>query len=187
LDTATVLAVAAASTAITAENHSMIGGLGSAVAETLAEAGLARPLHRAGIPDTFAEGAHRALPRLEIRPNKAAPSKYGLVPAASPRTPSSRLCPSGRPPVLPRARPVELGAAADEPLPLVRAPGRAESGHGVHDRDVLADPGRAGGGPDRGRGGRHPRRPRPADPLPPADQLYVAGTRLFTGAGLPAG
>jgi transketolase len=61
LDAATVLAVAAATqTVITAENHSIIGGLGSAVAETLAEAGLPRPLHRIGLTDTFAEGARTA-------------------------------------------------------------------------------------------------------------------------------
>jgi transketolase len=58
LDTTTVLDVAAATqTVITAENHSTIGGLGSAVAETLAEAALPRPLHRIGLTDTFAEGA----------------------------------------------------------------------------------------------------------------------------------
>ena len=61
LDTATVLAIAAASTAvITAENHTIIGGLGSAVAEVLAEAGLGRPLRRIGLQDTFAEGAKDA-------------------------------------------------------------------------------------------------------------------------------
>jgi transketolase C-terminal domain/subunit len=61
LDTATVLAVATASTAVvTAENHTIIGGLGSAVAETLAEAGLGRPLRRIGLQDTFAEGARDA-------------------------------------------------------------------------------------------------------------------------------
>jgi transketolase C-terminal domain/subunit len=58
LDTATVLAAATATqTVITAENHSIIGGLGSAVAETLAESALPRPLHRIGLNDTFAEGA----------------------------------------------------------------------------------------------------------------------------------
>jgi transketolase C-terminal domain/subunit len=58
LDTATVLAAAAATrTVITAENHSIIGGLGSAVAETLAESALPRPLHRVGLTDTYAEGA----------------------------------------------------------------------------------------------------------------------------------
>ena len=61
LDTATILAIAAASTAvITAENHTIIGGLGSAVAEVLAEAGLGRPLRRIGLQDTFAEGAKDA-------------------------------------------------------------------------------------------------------------------------------
>jgi hypothetical protein len=61
LDTQTVLAVAAAARAVvTVENHSIIGGLGSAVAETLAEAGLGRPLRRIGLSDTFAEGARDA-------------------------------------------------------------------------------------------------------------------------------
>jgi transketolase C-terminal domain/subunit len=62
LDTATVLSVSTAARAVvTAENHSIIGGLGSAVAETLAEAGLGRPLRRIGLADTFAEGARDAL------------------------------------------------------------------------------------------------------------------------------
>ncbi len=61
LDTATVLAAATATqTVITAENHSITGGLGSAVAETLAEAGLPRPLRRIGLNDTYAEGAKTA-------------------------------------------------------------------------------------------------------------------------------
>jgi transketolase len=58
LDAATVLGAAAeARIVVTAENHSIIGGLGSAVAEVLAEAGLGRPLRRVGLRDTFAEGA----------------------------------------------------------------------------------------------------------------------------------
>ena len=58
LDAATVQeAAAAASIVVTAENHSVIGGLGSAVAETIAEAGLGRPLRRIGLRDTFAEGS----------------------------------------------------------------------------------------------------------------------------------
>ncbi|MGE5137690.1 MAG: transketolase family protein [Gemmatimonadota bacterium] len=58
LDTATVLAAAAAAQVVlTAENHTVIGGLGSAVAEAMAEAGLGRPLRRIGLADTFAEGA----------------------------------------------------------------------------------------------------------------------------------
>jgi transketolase C-terminal domain/subunit len=61
LDSATVLAAAAAAqTVITAENHSTTGGLGSAVAEVLAEAALPRPLHRLGLQDTYAEGAKTA-------------------------------------------------------------------------------------------------------------------------------
>jgi transketolase C-terminal domain/subunit len=61
LDTATVLAAATTTqTVITAENHSTTGGLGSAVAETLAEAGLPRPLRRIGLNDTYAEGARTA-------------------------------------------------------------------------------------------------------------------------------
>jgi transketolase len=58
LDTATVAEVAAAAAVVvTAENHTIVGGLGSAVAETLAEAGLGRPLRRVGLRDTFAEGS----------------------------------------------------------------------------------------------------------------------------------
>jgi transketolase len=61
LDTGTVLRVAAgARVVLAAENHSVVGGLGSAVAEALAEAGLGRPLRRIGLPDTFAEGARSA-------------------------------------------------------------------------------------------------------------------------------
>jgi transketolase len=61
LDTATVLGAAAgAQIVVTAENHSIIGGLGSAVAETIAEAGLGRPLRRVGLRDTFAEGSSTA-------------------------------------------------------------------------------------------------------------------------------
>jgi transketolase len=38
----------------TIENHSVVGGLGSAVAEALAEAGAATPLRRLGVPDRWA-------------------------------------------------------------------------------------------------------------------------------------
>lgn len=57
-DAATVLAAAHGTAGvITVENHSVIGGLGSATAEALAEAGAAVPLRRIGIDDTFAEGS----------------------------------------------------------------------------------------------------------------------------------
>ncbi|MET8824644.1 transketolase C-terminal domain-containing protein [Streptomyces sp. NPDC004610] len=72
LDTGTVREIAARSPAvITAENHSVIGGLGSAVAETLAESGTATPLHRFGLRDTFAEPARTTTYLTE---------KYGLTP-----------------------------------------------------------------------------------------------------------
>ena len=58
LDAATVTdAATAAKVVVTAENHTVVGGLGSAVAEVLAEAGLGRPLRRVGLRDTFAEGS----------------------------------------------------------------------------------------------------------------------------------
>jgi transketolase len=41
---------------ITAENHTIVGGLGSAVAETLMEAGVHAAFARVGIQDCFAEG-----------------------------------------------------------------------------------------------------------------------------------
>jgi transketolase len=45
--------------AIVLENHSVIGGLGSAVAETMAEMGAGIPLVRLGLQDTYAHGASR--------------------------------------------------------------------------------------------------------------------------------
>ncbi len=41
---------------VTAENHNVIGGLGSAVAEVLADAGIGLPFRRVGIQDHFCEG-----------------------------------------------------------------------------------------------------------------------------------
>lgn len=61
LDAAGILAHAkGAKTVVTSENHSIIGGLGSAVSETLAEAGTGIPLRRVGVRDTFAEGSLNA-------------------------------------------------------------------------------------------------------------------------------
>lgn len=54
---------------VTAENHTIVGGLGSAVAEVLAEEGLGVRLRRVGLQDTFAEGARSAPPLF---------AKYGL-------------------------------------------------------------------------------------------------------------
>lgn len=44
---------------ITMENHSIVGGLGAAVAELLAGAGVGRRLVRMGLQDTFAHGGSR--------------------------------------------------------------------------------------------------------------------------------
>jgi transketolase len=60
LDSATIVTAARNSrVVITAENHTIIGGLGSAVAEAIAEAGVAAPLRRIGIEDVFAESGSR--------------------------------------------------------------------------------------------------------------------------------
>ena len=45
--------------AITIEDHNIIGGLGSVVAEIYAEHNLQKPLRRIGIPDTFTESDER--------------------------------------------------------------------------------------------------------------------------------
>jgi transketolase len=58
LDVAAVRELAAGGKPIlVAENHSVIGGIGSAVAEVIAEAGIGVPFARLGIADVFAEGA----------------------------------------------------------------------------------------------------------------------------------
>jgi transketolase len=57
---------------LVAENHSIVGGLGSAVAEVVAESGRAARFARLGVEDVFAEGA--SAPYLF--------EKYGLSPAA---------------------------------------------------------------------------------------------------------
>lgn len=44
---------------ITMENHTIVGGLGSAVAEWIAEEGLGKKLVRLGLRDTYAHGASR--------------------------------------------------------------------------------------------------------------------------------
>ena len=95
LDTACVLEGAAgARLVVTAENHSIVGGLGSAVAETMAEAGLGVPLRRVGLRDTFAEGAQDAPYLFE---------RYGLSTAALVETIWSGLGCSGAPPLVPAA------------------------------------------------------------------------------------
>ena len=95
LDSATVLSAAAgARVVVTAENHSVIGGLGSAVAETMAEAGLGRPLRRVGLRDTFAEGSSDASFLFE---------KYGLSTGTLVETIWSALGRPGAAPAAPAA------------------------------------------------------------------------------------
>ena len=61
LDSELVLERARATGAIvTAENHGIIGGLGSAVAEVLAEGGIGLPFRRVGVHDRFCEGGSTA-------------------------------------------------------------------------------------------------------------------------------
>jgi transketolase len=55
--------------AITLENHSIIGGLGSAVAEVIAEKGFPRRLVKMGIMDRFLHGASRTTLARENRMN----------------------------------------------------------------------------------------------------------------------
>lgn len=57
---------------ITMENHTIVGGLGTAVAEVMAEAGLPKRLIRLGIQDQYAHGASRSY----------LTKKYGLDAAA---------------------------------------------------------------------------------------------------------
>ena len=44
---------------VTAENHTVVGGLGSAIAEVIASNNIARPFFRIGVQDCFAEGGSR--------------------------------------------------------------------------------------------------------------------------------
>jgi transketolase len=57
---------------ITLENHTVIGGLGTAVAEVLAGAGLGKKLIRLGLRDTYAHGASLRYLMKEYRIDAAA-------------------------------------------------------------------------------------------------------------------
>lgn len=60
LDASTIVEAARSTRlVVTAENHSVVGGLGSAVAEAMAEAGLGMRLVRIGLQDRFAESGSR--------------------------------------------------------------------------------------------------------------------------------
>jgi transketolase len=51
---ALIAAAARTGAVVTVEEHSIVGGFGSAAAEALAEAGVGATLRRIGLPDTFA-------------------------------------------------------------------------------------------------------------------------------------
>lgn len=60
LDAETIISIVQQSgIVVTAENHTIFGGLGSAVAEAMAEEGVSVPLRRVGIRDVFAESGSR--------------------------------------------------------------------------------------------------------------------------------
>lgn len=93
-ETLVVECARAAGVIVVAENHTIVGGLGSAVAETLLEAGIPVGFARVGVADRFAEGG--STPYLQ--------AKYGLdweaIVAAYRRASERRLAlrrPGGRP------------------------------------------------------------------------------------------
>lgn len=93
IDAATIRRLAGtAPLLVTAENHSVIGGLGSAVAEVLAESGSHAVLRRIGLQDTFAEGS-RAAPHLF--------EKYGLSTRQVVQTVWEAIGRDGAPPEVP--------------------------------------------------------------------------------------
>jgi len=63
---------------VTVENHSIIGGLGSAVCEALAEAGLACRVKRLGVPDTWAEAGPLDYLRARLALDGASLAKQAL-------------------------------------------------------------------------------------------------------------
>ena len=86
----------------------VIGGLGSAVAETIAEAGVGRPLRRIGLRDTFAEGART--PRSCSRGTGSAPRRSSTTARGTCCTATAR-----------RRRCRAAGAAEGEYAPCRRA------------------------------------------------------------------
>ena len=77
LDVSTVCAVAKQATLVaTVEEHNIIGGLGSAIAECLAESGICAPLVRLGVKDVFGESglADELLEKHGLQPHGIAAS-----------------------------------------------------------------------------------------------------------------
>ena len=92
LDTETIInASRGTRVVITVENHSIIGGLGSAVAEAFAEAGVGVPLRRIGLQDVFAESGSR-----EFLSEKYKLGAQDIVEAAWKRVAGSSAVPKAR-------------------------------------------------------------------------------------------
>lgn len=69
---------------VSVEEHTVIGGLGSAVAETLLEAGVCRPFKRVGVPDLFPDHygtQNQIMERYGIWPGPVAETVKGLLKA----------------------------------------------------------------------------------------------------------
>ena len=69
---------------VTVEEHTIVGGLGSAVAETMLEAGLGRPFKRVGVPDLFPDHygtQNEIMERYGIWPGPVAETVKGLLKA----------------------------------------------------------------------------------------------------------
>ncbi|XXJ20107.1 transketolase family protein [Desulfovibrio caledoniensis] len=67
---------------VSVEEHTVIGGLGSAVAETMLEAGLYRPFKRVGVPDVFPDHygtQNEIMERYGIWPEPLAETVTGLL------------------------------------------------------------------------------------------------------------
>lgn len=86
-DVAPLLSAAQATRAIvTAEEHSIIGGLGEAVAAAILEAGLGAPLRRIGVRDVFGESGQSGelLDKHGLRARNIAHAAQSLLSAVSP-------------------------------------------------------------------------------------------------------
>jgi transketolase len=83
IDGAAIIAAARQTRAIvTIEEHNIIGGLGGAVAEVLAESGIGVPLRRIGLPDTYVHvvGSHEwLLDHFGFSPEAIARTAEGLL------------------------------------------------------------------------------------------------------------
>jgi transketolase len=78
---AVVLAAERTRSILAVEEHSVVGGLGSAIAEVVAEHGLGVRVRRLGVPDRFAPVGSRSyvLARYGLSPDAIAGSAYDLV------------------------------------------------------------------------------------------------------------